>query len=283
MADLPSSRLRLYKLHVFGPYLVKMEREALGIIYKLVIMFTCDADVKVPLKAVVGSSITFPNSVKEKAFILLGTTNLASVSNGAFEIYEDIYTNRLHWSSSTGLFTLSHLQQNDSGVYTIDSKKGNVLKKIYELKLYEAVSAPVVSSVNVSADSCTVQCSVKHTEQTTLSWFRGEQPVDSSTSAVLLLTVQLQDYTSQYRCVAQNPADNKAVIVNITTVCEHKETLSDTSSGSKAVYIVIPIVLTVLIIIIMAFVLYVIKKCSKKESTPLQTEVQRPISSNEKP
>ncbi|KAK7929859.1 hypothetical protein WMY93_006254 [Mugilogobius chulae] len=179
----------------------------------------CLTEVKVNLTAVVGSSITFPNPVKERGYFSFGSKTIAPVSNGVFEIDENIYTNRLHWSSSTGLFTLSNLQKTDSGVYSIDSKKGNVFYKNYELKLYDPVSVPVVSGVNVSSDSCTLQCSVNHTEQITLSWFRGDQTVDSSrTSTVLLLNVQRRDYTDQYKCVAQNPADNKTVIVNVTTV-----------------------------------------------------------------
>ncbi|XP_055014414.1 uncharacterized protein LOC129410377 [Boleophthalmus pectinirostris] len=164
------------------------------------------SEVRVNLTAVVGSSITFPDPVKERGFF-----SFASVYNEVFEIEEDIYTNRLHWNSSTGRFTLSDLLKSDSGVYTIDSKKGNVFYKYYELKVYEPLSLPLVSRMNMSADSCTLQCSVNLTEQTTLSWFRGEQRVDSSSSSVLPLTVQLWENTSEHKCVAQNPA-----------VCTHK-------------------------------------------------------------
>ncbi|XP_055079519.1 uncharacterized protein LOC129456438 [Periophthalmus magnuspinnatus] len=181
------------------------------------------SEVRVNLTSAVGSSITFPDPVKERGFLSFRTRTIASIYNGVLEIEEDIYTNRLHWNSSTGHFTLSDLQKNDCGVYAIDSKKGNVFYKLYELKVYEPVSRPVVSCVNMSADICTLQCSVTLTEQTTLSWFRGEQPVDSSSSAVQLLTVQLRKNTPEYKCVAQNPADEKIVIVDITAVCTCKK------------------------------------------------------------
>ncbi|CAL9700961.1 unnamed protein product [Knipowitschia caucasica] len=193
------------------------------------VLVQCDGDVRVNLTAVVGRSVTFPDSVKEIGYISFGPKIIAAVSNGAFEIDEDIYTNRLHWNKSTGLFTLSDLQKSHSGVYSIKSKKGNVFSKDYDLKVFEEVSVPVVSCVNVSSDSVTLQCSVNHTEQTTLSWFRGGQSVVSSSSAVLPLTVQQRNYTHQYKCVSQNPVGEETVTVNRTTVCG----LNDKQAGIK--------------------------------------------------
>uniref|UniRef100_A0AAV2LK01 Ig-like domain-containing protein n=1 Tax=Knipowitschia caucasica TaxID=637954 RepID=A0AAV2LK01_KNICA len=196
------------------------------------VLVQCDGDVRVNLTAVVGRSVTFPDSVKEKGYISFGPKPIAAVFNGEFEIDEDIYTNRLHWNKSTGLFTLSDLQKSDSGVYSIDSKKGNVFFKLYDLKVFEEVCVPVVSCVNVSSDSVTLQCSVNHTEQTTLSWFRGGQSVVSSSSAVLPLTVQQRNYTHQYKCVSQNPAEEKTATVKITEICERNETRSTRSIHS---------------------------------------------------
>ncbi|KAK7929856.1 hypothetical protein WMY93_006251 [Mugilogobius chulae] len=185
---------------------------------------------KVNLTAVVGSSITFPDPLKQRGYFSFGSKLVALVYNGVNETEDNNYTNRLHWSKSTGLFTLSNLQKTDSGVYTIDSKKGNVFVKNYELKLFDPVSVPEVSGVNVSSDSCTLQCSVNPTEQITLSWFRGDQTVDSSrTSTVLILNVKRRDYSDQYKCVALNPADKKTVIVNVTIVCKLNEILPDTA------------------------------------------------------
>uniref|UniRef100_A0AAV2LK84 Ig-like domain-containing protein n=1 Tax=Knipowitschia caucasica TaxID=637954 RepID=A0AAV2LK84_KNICA len=215
------------------------------------VLVQCDGDVRVNLTAVVGRSVTFPDS-----------------------IHEDIYTNRLHWNKSTGLFTLSDLQKKDSGVYSIDSKKGNVFFKYYDLKVFEEVSGPVVSCVNVSSDSVTLQCSVKHTEQTTLSWFRGGQSVVSSSSAVLPLTVQQGNYTDQYKCVSQNPVDNKTATVNITAVCTGKNE-SNQSDEKKRSVIIIPIVsgvLVFIIIIILCIVFFIKKKFSKPESPSLQSQ-----------
>ncbi|XP_055078725.1 uncharacterized protein LOC117369466 isoform X2 [Periophthalmus magnuspinnatus] len=228
------------------------------------------SEVRVNLTSAVGSSITFPDPVKERAFLNFRTKTIALIYNGVYEIEEDIYTNRLHWSS-TGHFTLSDLQKNDSGVYAIDSKKGNVFYKLYELKVYDPVSRPVVSCVNVSADICTLQCSVTLTEQTTLSWFRGEQPVDSSSSAVQLLTVQLRKNTPEYKCVAQNPADKKIVIVDITTLCTNLTSDANTKN-SQPVAIIIPIVFAALIILCVVIFVIKKKKCFKKESASRQTQ-----------
>uniref|UniRef100_A0AAV2LP74 Ig-like domain-containing protein n=1 Tax=Knipowitschia caucasica TaxID=637954 RepID=A0AAV2LP74_KNICA len=96
----------------------------------------------------------------------------------------------------------------------------------------EEVSVPVVSCVNVSSDSVTLQCSVKHTEQTTLSWFRGGQSVVSSSSAVLPLTVQQRNYTHQYKCVSQNPAEEKTATTGLGGPVQAP---SDQETGGPAV------------------------------------------------
>ncbi|KAK7883938.1 hypothetical protein WMY93_027061 [Mugilogobius chulae] len=171
------------------------------------------------LSAVVGSSVTFNDSVKDRGFFKSGSRTIVSVCDGAFEVEDELYSDRLEWSSSTGLFTLSQLHKSDSGLYTIDSKRTGVFQ-VYNLKVHDAVCLPLVSALNSSSDSCTLQCSVNDTELLTLSWFRGDECVKSSTSAELSLTVQPGNHTEQYKCVAQNPAQEQSVRVNVTTACQ---------------------------------------------------------------
>ncbi|KAK7883936.1 hypothetical protein WMY93_027059 [Mugilogobius chulae] len=210
-------------------------------------VFCCAALCAAELKSVVGSSVSFPDPVKERAFFSYRQATIASVSNGTFEVEDELYSDRLQWSSSTGLFTLSQLHKSDSGLYTIDSKKGAVFLRDYTLNVYDAVRLPLLSSLNISSDSCTLQCSVNDTELLTLSWFRGDECVKSSTSAELSLTVQPGNHTEQYKCVAQNPAQEQSVRVNVTTACQLTHTTGTLSGGSRHVYILLLVAFIVLI------------------------------------
>lgn len=99
--------------------------------------FSASEEVKKYLTGTVGGNITLPDSVLEKGFLSYGRKIIADVIKGGFEIYEDIYKNRLQWDRNSGLFTLTELQRDDSGIYVIDSKtgKGNRISS-YKLTVY---------------------------------------------------------------------------------------------------------------------------------------------------
>lgn len=88
------------------------------------------------LTGLVGGNITFPNSVREFGFVLKERQNLGLVTKGEFTIAEKIYEKKLFWDRNSGLFTLTDLQRNNSGIYTIDSKTGEVLTSSYILTVY---------------------------------------------------------------------------------------------------------------------------------------------------
>lgn len=98
--------------------------------------FSASEEVKKNLTGTVGGNITLPDSVQEKAFLLYGGKIIADVIKGEFEIFVDIYMNRLQWDRNSGLFTLTELQRNDSGIYTVDSKTGKVFTSSYKLTVY---------------------------------------------------------------------------------------------------------------------------------------------------
>jgi len=75
----------------------------------------------------------------------------------------------------------------------------------------------------VSSDGCSLLCSVD--KETTLLWFKDEQILNRSSSASSLpLTVNTEDLSSSYRCVAANPAGNKTLLVNINASCSEDAT-----------------------------------------------------------
>lgn len=82
----------------------------------------------------------------------------------------------------------------------------------------ESVSAPQVTKLNVSTESCTLLCEVQRAEETTLHWYGGTDILNQSSSA-LSLPLTVGDFTSAYRCVAKNPAENKTVDINAMALC----------------------------------------------------------------
>lgn len=100
--------------------------------------FSASEEVKKNLTGTVGGNITLPDSVQEEelGFLSYGRKLIAHVIKGKFEISEEKYKNRLQWDRNSGLFTLTELQRNDSGIYVIQSTKGKVFTSSYKLTVY---------------------------------------------------------------------------------------------------------------------------------------------------
>ncbi|TKS69343.1 CD48 antigen BCM1 surface antigen BLAST-1 HM48-1 MRC OX-45 surface antigen SLAM family member 2 [Collichthys lucidus] len=204
------------------------------------VMISSDAvEVKKNLAGTEGGSITLPDPVEELGFLSFERKNLAMVNERKFKMVEKDYKDKVLWDTNTGLFTITGLQRNDSGIYTVDSKEGRVFTTSYKLTVYESVPAPAVNNVSVSAESCTLLCSVeKAGELLTLLWYKDEEKVIQNSSALSLpLTVHKQDFSSSYRCVAANPAEQKTVTVNVKTSCgENNNKDNDNDNDSDRQY-----------------------------------------------
>ncbi|TMS23379.1 CD48 antigen [Larimichthys crocea] len=235
------------------------------------VMISSDTvEVKKNLAGTEGGSITLPDPVKELGFLSLGGKTLAMVIERRFQMLEEDYKDKVLWDNNTGLFTITGLQRDDSGIYIVDSKK--VFTTAYKLTVYESVPAP---AVNVSAESCTLLCSMeKAGELLTLSWYKDEEIVIQNSSALSLpLTVHKQDFSSSYRCVAANPAEQKTVTVDVKTSCG-EDNNKDNDSNPKRQYMVtyiIPIVCAVIIICVAVIIKQ--KFFNKKKTTTTQDSV----------
>ncbi|XP_028999683.1 SLAM family member 7-like isoform X2 [Betta splendens] len=208
------------------------------------------------LTGTVGGSITLPKPVLELGFIIYEAKALAMVTDGKMKIVEKMYENKLLWSDRTGCFTITDLQKNDSGIYTVDLKGSGVTA--YKLSVFDSVSAPTVN--RLGSDSCVLLCEVVNAEETTLLWYKDDEVVKQNSSAPSLsLTVHEQDYRSSYRCVAANPAEHKAEPVNLEETCgptytgRNQEKPEDRSR-------VIGIVVSIVSVVVIAIVGIMIKK-----------------------
>ncbi|XP_041641974.1 uncharacterized protein LOC121508904 isoform X2 [Cheilinus undulatus] len=214
----------------------------------LLMVSSAAEEVTSELKGVEGGSVTFPDPVMETGFFSYERTTVAIVKDRKFEIFGEAYEDRIFWNNQTGLFTIRGLRRTDSGVYTVDSKKGTVFTRSHKLTVYEPVAAPEVKAVNVSKDNCTLICSVKKAEAMTLLWYK-EGKILKQSSLALSLPLIVQDFTSAYSCVAANPAEKKTFDVNATSVCSSSNNVEPPSDTRTKNLIAIPIVLAVIAVL----------------------------------
>ncbi|XP_060904637.1 natural killer cell receptor 2B4-like isoform X1 [Labrus mixtus] len=249
-----------------------MELQMTIIFIFLLIVSSADVQLKSHQLGIKGGSITFPDPL-ENGLLLFERSNIAEVKDKKIDILEETYKDRLLWNNKTGLFTIRGLKQKDSGVYSIDPKKGFSSIINHKLTVYESVAAPAVETLNVSAESCSFLCLVTKTEETTLLWYKDEEIINQSSSALSLpLTVHRHDVTSSYRCVAANPAENKTLHVDVRNICVELNSGSKSDLNTRRYMIIIPIVLAVIVILVALFIRWFV--LNHKKST-IQTQVNR--------
>ncbi|XP_067442039.1 uncharacterized protein [Thunnus thynnus] len=81
--------------------------------------------------------VTLPDCLVTFGFLSYNEKNIALVKDSKMQILDKKYENKLHWNNSTGCFTFTGLQKNDSGMYRIDSKITR-FNQGYNLTVYEA-------------------------------------------------------------------------------------------------------------------------------------------------
>ncbi|XP_036789339.1 uncharacterized protein LOC110534352 isoform X5 [Oncorhynchus mykiss] len=110
------------------------------------------------VNGIVGTFFYFPERVLTSGNLLYGDLgNIAQVYPGkqSNTNLEKRYKNRLHWNNVTGVFTLSDLQIDDSGVYTVEN--GDAEEKMthtFQLTVYYVLSKPQVDEQNRDSYRC---------------------------------------------------------------------------------------------------------------------------------
>uniref|UniRef100_A0A4W5RIE5 Ig-like domain-containing protein n=1 Tax=Hucho hucho TaxID=62062 RepID=A0A4W5RIE5_9TELE len=184
-------------------------------------------------------SLTFICRVIKSGNLLYG--ELGSIANvypgkqGKITL-EKRFENRLHLSNVTRYFTLSDLQIDDAGVYTVENTDGGKKNK-FELTVYSKCCVCVCVCVCCDSSSCSVVCSVDNEKEVILTLYRGEEMLnrtsspDLTTDPSLRLEAEGKDYNSTYSCVAANPVSNETVHSHLTLglyllsfICLHRFT-----------------------------------------------------------
>ncbi|XP_029605930.1 uncharacterized protein LOC115191982 isoform X3 [Salmo trutta] len=173
------------------------------------------------VKGIVGTDLSFPESVLKSGSLLYG--DLGNIA----QVYPVKQSNtnlvkrfkyRLHWNNVTGFFTLLDLQIDDSGVYTVENTDEDEEKttQTFQLTVYYVLSKPQVTvHDNIS---CSVVCSVENGREVTLSWYKGGEILNQTSSPDLNITLSLplkvdEQNRDSYRCEAANPVSKETAVV----------------------------------------------------------------------
>eukprot|EP00063_Salmo_salar_P076127 XP_014050962.1 PREDICTED: SLAM family member 5-like isoform X3 [Salmo salar] len=204
------------------------------------------------VNGIVGQSFSFPERVIKSGNLLYG--DLGSIANvypgkeGKITL-EKRFENRLHLNNVTRYFTLSDLQIDDAGVYTVENTDEEKKIITFELTVYNVVSKPQLRDCDSS--SCSVVCSVDNEKEVTLTLYRGEEILnqtsspDLTTDLSLRLEVEGKDYNSTYSCVAANPVSNETV--HVPKCCSEDGHPNDADSDEMTLGLLIIAVICVLV------------------------------------
>ncbi|KAJ8362576.1 hypothetical protein AAFF_G00367880 [Aldrovandia affinis] len=177
----------------------------------------------VVLNGVLGQSVAFPDAVKKSGTLTYqgdSPQTIGDVTRGQFTDYTE---GRVQWNSTTGLFSISGLKVEDSGMYTLLNNDAEPSKENqYQLNVDVSVSPP---RVNVTRDTyrCTILCTVERGAAVTLTWYReGEaqsyasSPSRNTPDAYLPLTV---DEGGTYTCEAKNSVNRETAKLTVGPHC----------------------------------------------------------------
>ncbi|XP_066574658.1 uncharacterized protein LOC136764465 isoform X1 [Amia ocellicauda] len=197
------------------------------------------------LKGTVGKSVSLPAPVFQDGFLMFaGTVTIALISKGkSSSDFVDRFRGRVTWDSRTGLFHITQLNTEDSGLYTVDNRGQHISTTVFQLTVYNRVSKPVVtlSAKGSPPDTlCTLKCSVENDAEVTLYWHSLGDTLSSTSSSdlnsILTLPLKITRLSDSYSCVASNPVNLWIASADLEDLCLDK---ADSLSAGAIAAIVI--------------------------------------------
>ncbi|XP_046698605.1 uncharacterized protein LOC124381223 [Silurus meridionalis] len=227
----------------------------------------------------VGESVTFGTSVPVFGTLIYKGGTVAQVFNKQSDTNSsEKFVNRLQWLSLTGLFTLSDLRTDDSGLYTVESTKDQKSKQEYQLEVYERVSAPqVMKTPSSSSEFCSVLCSVRNSRGLNLSLYEDDVLLNHTSSSSssnitlnLLLEIKSNNLTSKtFSCVSSNPASHERIRINLTHYCS-----LNTVDPQTPVHV--PVIRSVLLFVLVILKIVYLYLRRKKQVNGRQRNIPQP-------
>ncbi|XP_029529888.1 SLAM family member 5-like [Oncorhynchus nerka] len=237
-------------------------------------MCYCVSDLKAevkPLRGREGQTVTLHTGLAKlqsdaKIFGLFGPVRpeIFIVESQAFrgEIiteYKGRFQGRLQLDRETGSLTVRNLTINDTGLYQLQIISEQVTYHNFIFTVYASVPTPNIRNTphNPSVDSrlvsgsCSVVCSVGNGKEVTLSWYRGEEKLNNTSSphqADLSLPLEIKGKNSAtYSCIATNPVSNQTTILSIEEHCLQHADSSDCARCITPTELVVRSVLSALV------------------------------------
>ncbi|XP_030643689.1 hepatocyte cell adhesion molecule-like [Chanos chanos] len=149
--------------------------------------------------------------------------------------YSDRFRDRLQLDRQTGSLTIRNISTTDSGVYRVQIISGKLSEKTFSVTVYATVPAPHIrvklqsrQTAAVSGSSgpkCSVECSVENGRDVTLSWYKGKEILNQTSSpdlsTTLSLPLKIEDQDNNiYSCVAANPVSQQTARLK-KELCPH--------------------------------------------------------------
>ncbi|XP_030643688.1 hepatocyte cell adhesion molecule-like [Chanos chanos] len=135
--------------------------------------------------------------------------------------YNDRFRDRLQLDRQTGSLTIRNINITDSGVYKLQIISGEISEKRFSFTVYATVPAPDIrvsqshsAGIGSSGPKCSVECSVENGRDATLSWYKGKEILNQTSSpdlnTILSLPLEIEDQDNNiYSCVAHNPVSHQ--------------------------------------------------------------------------
>ncbi|KAL1023529.1 hypothetical protein UPYG_G00042020 [Umbra pygmaea] len=211
------------------------------ILFYICFIFNAQGDLETEVKIVtrIGETLTLNTGLIEQQNLIMrwsyGPVSadkiIAKVNSGVI-LYEQ--NNRLHLDTHSGSLTITNLTTKDSGHYKLHIFNGQIKAKDFYLTVYAPVSAPYIrqrkQSRSVASpfvkESCSLVCTVKNWNDTSLFTYRREERLNQTSSPDLTTNLSLPlELLSQdndiYTCVAANPVSNQTTKLRIKEHCQN--------------------------------------------------------------
>ncbi|XP_073700666.1 CD48 antigen-like [Garra rufa] len=182
--------------------------------------------------------------------------------NNSMTVYDNVldgrFRDRLKLDNQTGSLTITNITTEHAGDYILQIY---YIRIDYMLTVYAHLPVPVISSnssqcsssssssSSSSQQNCSLLCSVVNVSHVTLSWYKGNSVLSSTSASDLSISLSLPlevkyEDKNTYSCVINNPISNQTQHLDISELCH---TCSDSVHCCGSTEAVIRLVLSALV------------------------------------
>ncbi|XP_052445617.1 hepatocyte cell adhesion molecule-like [Carassius gibelio] len=175
------------------------------------------------------------------------TAEIYKLSISIYDTYEGL-KDRLQMDQQTGSLTIRNITTSHSGLYTAQIMNSMTTFKRFSVMVYGPVSLPVIESSSQVSEclisdggfSSAVMCSAENGPEVSLSWFKGRERLNQTSSpdlsVTLSLPLEIKDRNNDvFHCVAANPVSNKTTQFSFQEHCPLNTDSSHSCGFTEAV------------------------------------------------